>query len=487
MRALRDLRRFAIFYLAGLLAVLATLLVVLAVRGAPAAEIVERIPRFARWLARDPQTYLLALIPYAVFTTIRSLRNAFRRGGARALASAFGTRVALPAAALAALAFGYQSYRSEGPVDWAHEPAALNDSGRARGLFDRDGVMRGVNLVAGRRMGDDALAVLVRNNVEWVSVTPFGWQERLDGTHIHVGGEDGYWSERDSGIVELTSMAKARGVRVMLRPHLWISGGGHGGGARLAELGPGTAEEWRAWFDSYRAFVLHYAAVAEQAGVDVFCVGAELYRASSEHEAAWRALIAEVRAVYHGPLTYAANWYREADEIMFWDALDYIGVQAYYPLSDAAAPDAAALAKGWAAPLAELERLHARWKRPVIFTEVGWKSTEDGVVKPWEWPEARSQLLARVSAQAQADAYESFFREVWPKPWFAGAFVWKWYGRHERAGGADDADFTPQNKPAEAVMARGFGRVRPTRVEAAPRGESGGESGGMAGPSKGAP
>jgi hypothetical protein len=228
---------------------------------------------------------------------------------------------------------------------------------------------------------------------------------------------------------------------------------------RLADIDPGIPEGWRAWFASYRSFALHYAALAESVGADLYCIGAETRRATAGHEAEWRALIADVRAVYHGPLTYAANWYEEAEEVAFWDALYYIGVQAYYPLADAASPDAATLARGWAEPLATLERLHRRWERPVIFTEVGWKSTEDGVVKPWEWPEARSQLLARVSAQAQADAYEAFFREVWPKPWFAGAFVWKWFGRHERAGGAGDADFTPQNKPAEAVMARGFGTV----------------------------
>jgi len=90
----------------------------------------------------------------------------------------------------------------------------------------------------------------------------------------------------------------------------------------------------------------------------------------------------------------------------------------------------------------------------------GRKQTSDGAVRPWEWTEDSSQLLARVSTRAQADAYESFFRAVWPKPWFAGAFIWKWYGgqRHRAHGGeGDDIDFTPQGKPAEGVMARGFG------------------------------
>ena len=368
-------------------------------------------------------------------------------------------RFAIPVtvlAALAAVGLGWRANREEAPAPRSHDAAVVNETGRAPNRFVRDGKIRGTNLVAGRRMGEEGFEALLRSNVEWISVTPFGWQERLDGTEIRFGGEHGYWSERDSGIVELAAMAKGRGMRLAIRPHLWITGGGHGGGMNLADLDPGTAEGWRAWFASYRAFALHYAALAERTGADLYCVGAELRRATAGHEAEWRSLIADVRAVYRGPVTYAANWYEEAEAIAFWDALDYIGVQAYYPLAETALPDRDALARGWAKPVSVLERLHARWKCPVIFTEVGWKSTEDGAVRPWEWPESRSQLLARISTRAQADAYEAFFREVWPKPWFAGAYFWKWYGRHGRAGGPDDTDFTPQNKPAEAVMARGF-------------------------------
>ncbi|MEK7315195.1 MAG: hypothetical protein AAB011_03365 [Candidatus Eisenbacteria bacterium] len=456
---LRELRLFVLFTLAGLLGLVVVLVVTFALRGATPAEIVERLPRLIRWISRNPLSYLTALLPYLIFVVVRSLRRAARRGGARALAGAFATRVALPAAAIAALGLGYRAYRDEAPVPWSHDAETVNEAGRAANLFARDGKMRGVNLVAGRRLGEAALQPLLRDNVEWISVTPFGWQDRLSGTVIETNGEAGYWSESDSGIVELTRLAHARGMRVALKPHLWVTGDGHGGGGRLAEIDPGTPEGWRAWFASYRSFLLRYATLAESAGVDLLMIGAELTRATTAHSTEWRALIVETRRVYDGPLTYAANWYEEVEGIEFWDLLDYIGVQAYYPLAERAGADRAALERGWAAPLAKLERLHARWGKPVIFTEVGWKSTADGAVRPWEWPEHSSQLLSRVSTRAQADAYEAFFRAVWPKPWFAGAYFWKWYGRHERAGGAGDPDFTPQNKPAEAVLARGFSRA----------------------------
>jgi hypothetical protein len=456
----RGTRRFVLWYLVGLAAVLVALEVVFLARGVPLGEALERLPRFARWIYRHPLTYIFAFAPYLVDVVVRSLVGAYRRGGLRALSVAAGLRVALPALAVVALGFGYRAYRSEGVVPWSHEAASLNETGRSRGLYERDGKLRGVNLVAGRRMATEALDPLVRDNVEWIAVSPFGWQRGLDGTKIEVSGEDGYWSERDSGVVELAAMARARGLRMLLKPHLWITGD-HSGSARLAELDPGSPEGWREWFGSYRAFLLHYARLAERAGIEVLCIGAETRRAVAGHDAEWRSMIADVRRVYRGRLTYAANWYEEADEVPFWDALDYIGVQAYYPLSEGPTEDPAALERGWAEHLAALERLHRRWGKPVLFTEVGWKSTADATVRPWEWTEDRSQLLARVSTRTQAAAYEAFFETAWRRPWLAGAFVWKWYGRHERAGGVDDTDFTPQNKPAEGVLARGFGATMP--------------------------
>lgn len=450
----RELRIFVLLYVAGFCLLIAVVLGMFAGRGASPAEIFERLPRVTRWIARNPLSYLLAAAPYLLFAIGRSFRRAFRRGGFRALLAAFATRVALPAAAITALGLGYRAYRHEAPVSWSHDVATTNETGRARDRFARDGKMRGVNLVSGRRLGDAALQPLLRDNVEWISITPFGWQDRLAGTVIETNGHAGYWSESDSGVIELARMAHARGLRLALKPHLWVTDGS--GGGKLAELDPGSAEGWRAWFASYRAFLLHYAALSESAGVDLLVVGAELTRSSTRHPEEWRSLIRETRRVYHGPLTYAANWYEEAEGIAFWDLLDFIGVQAYYPLAERAGADQAALARAWSAPLATLEKLHKRWGKPVVFTEVGWKSTADGAVRPWEWPEDSSQLLSRVSTRAQADAYDAFFDAVWPKPWFGGAYFWKWYGRHERAGGAGDPHFTPQNKPAEAVLARGF-------------------------------
>ena len=305
-----ELRLFVAWYLAGLAALVFVLAVWLALRGVPLPAVLTRLPRLLRWISRNPFPYLLALIPYVVFLLVRSLVRAWRRGGARALGAAFALRALLPAAVLVALGFAYHAYRREAPAPWGFDSGTENTTGRARGLGERDGRMRGVNLVAGRHAGAGMLDPLLRDNVEWISVSPFGWQQKLDGTAIEIHPDAGLWTESDSGIVSLSATARSRGIRMMLKPQLWIMGGS--GGARLADVGPATERGWREWFASYRAFLLHYAALAERAHVDLLCVGAELTRATTTHPAAWREMIAAARRVYHGRLTYGANWNGEA-------------------------------------------------------------------------------------------------------------------------------------------------------------------------------
>ena len=58
----------------------------------------------------------------------------------------------------------------------------------------------------------------------------------------------------------------------------------------------------------------------------------------------------------------------------------------------------------------------------------------------------------------QARLYTAFFQEVWPEPWLAGALLWKVHPPSDRAyAGA----FTPQDKPAEAVMRWAMGGPAP--------------------------
>ena len=54
------------------------------------------------------------------------------------------------------------------------------------------------------------------------------------------------------------------------------------------------------------------------------CIGLE-YSHAEKFSERWRRIIAAVRAVYHGRISYGANW-TDFEKVPFWDAVDEIGV-----------------------------------------------------------------------------------------------------------------------------------------------------------------
>jgi len=307
---------------------------------------------------------------------------------------------------------------------------------------------RGVCWVAGRAVDAGDLEPLVRLHASWISQTPFGWQAEPEDTEIETATSGHVlWGESDEGLIETTRLAHARGIRVLLKPHLWLRRGWPGDIAMRRE------EDWRAWFASYREFILHYADLAQRAGIEALAVGTEL-GGTTRREAEWRALIADVRARYRGKLTYCANWSEDVEHVAFWDALDWIGVQAYYPLAENPAPTVDQLLQGWRKPVATLKALSARTKRPVLFTEVGYHALDTAASRPWEW-----RLEGRPSEETQARCYEALYRVAGANPWIQGVYIWKWFPRHDRAGGRRRSDYTPQGKAAERVLEREYGKI----------------------------
>jgi hypothetical protein len=194
--------------------------------------------------------------------------------------------------------------------------------------------------------------------------------------------------------------------------------------------------------------------------MDGFCVGNELAKTTA-HEAEWREMVSAVRAAYRGPVTYGAA----ADEVFtvpFWDALDFIGVSAYYPLVDDRSPPRAALVEAWRPVVRQLAELSARWKRPIVFTEAGYRSADFGAWRNWE-----IRRDAPVNLPLQADAYAALLEAFWKQPWFGGVYWWKWFS-YPGHSGAESNDFELEGKPAAEVVRRFYrARARPDRPRTA--------------------
>ena len=251
--------------------------------------------------------------------------------------------------------------------------------------------------------------------VDSIAVVPFGFQRRNEDTAITWTGRGGDWIlENDPSIVTTVAQAHRLHFSVLLKPHLWLHQPAWPG-----SIDHDSDEEWEQWFRSYSEFILHYATMAEQSHVEAFSVGNELVIASGR-EQQWRSLIAAVRRVYHGQITYCAN-FDELFHVRFFDAVDFIGVSAYWPLSrNSGDVDAEALANSWAPVVQQLARLSRRAKKPIVFTELGYRSDDAAVTLPWE------HRLGGKNTRLQASAYEAFFRAVWSQPWCGGVFCWKW-------------------------------------------------------------
>lgn len=330
---------------------------------------------------------------------------------------------------------------------------------------------RGVCWVASHYKPDSlAFQQLVNNNVNWISQTPFGWQREHNSPLIgnQIGRDDGWYGESDRGLRETTRMARLYGIKTILKPHIWLR---DSQGKWRGEIAMETEADWKTWFANYEEFILHYARLAEEESIEMLCIGTELHRTCVEREADWRSLIEKIRSVYSGELTYAANFADEYEEVAFWDELDYIGVQGYFPVVQIEEPSVEEVKEGWSEHLKQLGNFSAKYDKPILFTEIGYKSTKDAGIEPWQWPQrmSKSDREKIFSEKAQANLYEGMFQALADEPFIAGFHFWKWFPpipesaerrrRNYTDDGAFNIDFTPQNKLAEGVMREWFEKL----------------------------
>jgi len=304
--------------------------------------------------------------------------------------------------------------------------------------------MRGFCWEASGRIGPEALRPLADLGANWISQTPFGWCRSPSSREVARAPDSRvYWGESDAGLAETARQARALGIHTLLKPHLWV-----GKQSWPGDLEMGSAAGWSEWFRSYEAFILHYAELAEREHFEALAVGTEIEKSTSQ-DGRWRELIARVRRVYHGRLTYCANW-EGAERVPFWDALDFIGIQAYYPLAKTKDPSAEELRSAWRAIATRLGRLSATFGRSVVLTEVGYRSADGALAEPWKW-----DAPGRENFEIQKAGFAALFESVWARPWLGGVFVWKWDPRLSARGSGPPRvrrDFTPQGKPALDVI-----------------------------------
>jgi hypothetical protein len=213
---------------------------------------------------------------------------------------------------------------------------------------------------------DEILAYLKTMNVTDVCIIVTWYQDSLESMSMSpdaVGGR----TPRDEALIHAINKAHSLGFKVMLKPHIDIQSGEFRGDI------PGEEE----WFGNYGDFILKYAGIAQKFNVELFCIGTELSGTPTKWEPNWRKIIKDIRAVYSGPITYAANW-DEYKYVPFWNDLDYMGIDAYFPLTNKNEPSKEELLVAWKREADNIENFLKKKgiNKPVIFTEAGYASSD---------------------------------------------------------------------------------------------------------------
>ncbi len=303
--------------------------------------------------------------------------------------------------------------------------------------------INGVSFVASREAAiQEHVEAVLDIHAGYAAIMPFGFIREPTSSEIIFDSDRQWYGETSKGARQYIELLHANKIKVMIKPQLWIWRGVFTGSMKMD-----SEEDWKRLESSYENFLLNYAKLAQETGVELFCVGTELEQFVAQRPDYWFQLIEKVRTIYKGDLTYAANW-DEYTRTPFWSKLDYIGIDAYFPLSEEKTPVVEQLVEAWKPWKAQIAELAKKERRRVLFTEFGYRSIDYTAHKPWSADREESGI----NLEAQTNAKKAIFQAFWNEDWFAGGFVWKWFIDHPNAGGTKDNRFTPQNKPAQEVI-----------------------------------
>jgi hypothetical protein len=273
---------------------------------------------------------------------------------------------------------------------------------------------------------------MLRTNVNWTAIAFGALQDHPQATKINyeqsptVTDEEIVWAIREAHKLEL---------KVCLKPVVNCANGTWRAHICFFDEEVPGEPSWGDWFTSYEQFILHYARIAEENHVEMFCIGCEMVQAD-RRETEWRTLINKVRKVYTGPITYNCDKYQE-ERVQWWDAIDYVSSSGYYPIDK------------WKERLDALEIFAQRLGKPFFFMEAGCPSRDGSAQLPNDWSH-----LGDVNLEEQAEYYKVMFQHITNRSWFNGFMLWDWPAKLYTAEAAHhNKDYCIYLKPAEQVVA----------------------------------
>jgi len=294
-------------------------------------------------------------------------------------------------------------------------------------------------VASSKEVSQEHIEPIVNLHANYAAIMPFGFIKDLQHPEVHYNVDQQWFGETKKGVMQYIEKLHQNNISVMLKPQIWIWRGEYTGHLEMK-----SEEDWKILEDSYRIFILDFASVAQEATAELFCIGTELAQFISHRPNYWEGLISEIRTIYKGKLTYAANW-DEYQRVPFWEKLDYIGVDAYFPISKNEVPSVKEARNGWKIWKQEMNKVSIAKNKEILFTEFGYRSVNFAGKEPWK----SNRSMTDLNLEAQNNLTVALFEEFWKEDWFAGGFLWKWHLNYSEVGGVENTMFTPQNKPVE--------------------------------------
>lgn len=289
----------------------------------------------------------------------------------------------------------------------------------SRGTFEKDETYESLRMMKECTHADTVIFV------------PGGLQENAYSEHIEFDNEK---NVSDEELIRMIDYAKNIGLKVILKPTVNCKDGTWRAHISFFDKDVPCEPKWGPWFESYTAFQLHYATIAENMHCDMFIAGCEMVM--TEHrQKEWRKLISDIRNVYSGLVSYNTDKYQE-EQVKWWDCVDVISSSGYYPIND------------WENQLDRIEKVVKEYNKPFFFAECGCMSTEGSNLVPNDW-----EVRGKTDLKGQADWFETMTKAIDKRSWINGMAVWSWHSKlYESFEAAEHPYYEIYNKPACDVI-----------------------------------
>lgn len=284
---------------------------------------------------------------------------------------------------------------------------------------------------------ENSMDEMAKFHVNWAILAFAGLQEKAQSTDIHYGSAP---VVEDDEVRSAITAIKRRGMHVCLKPTVNCIDGTWRAHTNFFDQDVPGEPTWSQWFASYTAFILHYARIAEETGCEMFCIGCEMVQAD-KREQQWRQLIAEVRSVYSGLITYNCDKYQE-DRLTWWDAVDVISASGYYPSGT------------WPVQLDRIEQVVRKHNKPFFFIEAGCPSRTGSSRLPNDW-----SLQGAPSEEEQDHYYREMFAYCGERDWVLGFGLWDWKAQlHDISEASTNTDYGMYGKKAAETIKKFYGQ-----------------------------